>query len=67
MSILQAFKRALRKLTPTEVAAAELAEAELARLQSQTGQEYAQAMCDYHGRRIARLRAFLAAQAKEAP
>lgn len=63
MSLIRHFKRAFRKLTPAEVAATELAEAELQRLEAQSGQEFAAAMVSYHTKRIDRLRAVLAAQA----
>lgn len=65
MKMLQSFKRVFRKLTPAELAARELADAELSRLESQTGQEYAAAMCDYHAKRITRLRTFLRQANKE--
>lgn len=63
MSLLRHMKRALRKLTPAEVASTELAEAELQRLEAQSAQEFASSMVQYHSTRIHRLRAFLAAQA----
>jgi hypothetical protein len=66
MSLLQQFKRVFRKLTPTEVAAAELADAELSKLEHQTATEFSDAMTQYQSRRIARLRAFLATQAEKA-
>lgn len=62
--MIAAFKRAMRKLTPLEIATRELAEAELSKLAAQTGQEYSSAMVQYHSTRISRLRAFIAAQAK---
>lgn len=66
MSLALHIKRAFRKLTPAEVAATELAEAELLRMEAQTAQEYAACMVSYHGKRIDRLRAVLAAQADKA-
>ena len=55
-------KRIFRKLTPVQVAASELADAELERLEAHTGQEYATAMVSYQTARVTRLRAFLKAQ-----
>ena len=52
-------KRVFRRLTPAEMAARELADAELARLEALSATEYAEAMATYHDKRIARLRAFL--------
>jgi hypothetical protein len=63
--MIAVFKRVLRRLTPTEVAARELADAELHLLEAQSAREYAEAMVNYHRQRIARLRAFLAAQTAE--
>ena len=53
-------KRMFRKLTPAEVASAELADAELAKLQAQTAMEYASSVVDYNSTRIKRLKTFLA-------
>jgi hypothetical protein len=66
MTFARHLKRALRKLTPAEVAASELAEAELQRLEAQSAQEFATAMVSYHTKRIDRLRGVLAAQAAQA-
>lgn len=60
MSFFAYFKRAMRKLSPNEMAAAELAEAELRLLESETGREYADAMVAYNTKRVARLKKFLA-------
>lgn len=60
MTLLNTLKRAMRRLTPAEVAAKELADAELELLAAQTGREYAQALIDYNEARCKRLRAFLA-------
>jgi hypothetical protein len=46
-----------KKPTPLEVIAAELAEAHLAKLQAETGVEYAQSIVDYNLKRIERLNA----------
>lgn len=62
MSIVQNLRRLLRRLTPAEVASSELAQAELARLEAQTAQEYSAAMVSYQDARIKRLKAFLRTQ-----
>lgn len=62
MSIVQNLRRLLRRLTPAEVASGELAQAELARLEAQTAQEYSAAMVGYQDARIKRLKAFLRTQ-----
>ena len=48
-----------KKPTPLEVIATELAEAHLAKLQAETGVEYAQSIVDYNVNRIERLNARL--------
>lgn len=58
-------KRVLRRLTPLELATRELAEAELQKLTAQTAQEYAASVVGYNTTRIARLKNFIASQAKE--
>ena len=58
--MLNAIKRVLRRLTPQEMAAAELAEARLAKLDAQTAVEYATAVVAYNDKRIQRLQKFLA-------
>jgi len=60
MSLALSLKRAFRKLTPAEVAAIELADAELAKLQAQTAMEFAASVVDYNSTRIKRLKTFLA-------
>ena len=55
----QFMRRALRRFTPEEKAAEELALAELSRLEAQSALEYANSMVDYHNARIRRLREFL--------
>jgi hypothetical protein len=64
MNITQHLKRVFRKLTPAEMAATELAEAELNRLDAQTAVEYATSVVGYEDARIKRLRKFLADQEK---
>jgi len=58
--VIDAFRRAFRRITPAEVAARELAEAELSMLQAQTAREYAESVISYNDARIKRLRKFLA-------
>jgi hypothetical protein len=58
--MLAAFKRAMRRMTPAEAAARELADAELALLEAQTGAEWAQAVVTYNRQRISRLKVHLA-------
>ena len=58
--MIAAFRRALRRITPAEVAARELGLAELSMLEAQTAHEYAAALIGYHDARIKRLRKFLA-------
>lgn len=62
MRLAVQLRRLLRRLTPAEVASGELAQAELARLEAQTAQEYAAAMVSYQDARIKRLKAFLRTQ-----
>ena len=58
--MISAFRRLFRRITPAEVAAKELADAELALLEAQTAHEYAAALIGYHQGRIKRLRLYLA-------
>ena len=53
-------KSLFRRVTPAEVAAKELATAELELLTSLSHRDYAQASIDYNETRVKRLRAFLA-------
>lgn len=59
-------KNPFRRQSPVEMAAAELAEAELNRLRAHTAMEYASSMVGYEDARIKRLRKFLAEQEKQA-
>jgi hypothetical protein len=59
MTITQQFKRITRRLTPVEMAATELAEAELHRLEAHSAVEFANSMVAYEDARIKRLRKFL--------
>lgn len=58
--MINLIKRALRRLTPAEVAAKELADAELELLSAMTHKEFAQSLIDYNESRCKRLRSFLA-------
>ena len=58
--MINAIKRLMRRLTPAEVAAKELADAELELLTAFTHREYAQSLIDYNETRVKRLRTFLA-------
>jgi len=60
MTLTQQLKRIIRRLTPVEMAAAELADAELHRLEAHTAMEYASSVVSYEDARIKRLRKFLA-------
>jgi len=59
MTITQQFKRMTRRLTPVEMAATELAEAELHKLEAHSAVEYATSVVSYEDARIKRLRKFL--------
>ena len=59
MTITQQLKRIIRRLTPVEMAAAELSDAELHRLEAHTAMEYASSVVSYEDARIKRLRKFL--------
>lgn len=58
-------KRMLRQLTPGEVAARELVEAQLSRLAAQTAQEHAAALASFHDVRARRLVKFISELPKE--
>lgn len=58
--MIKDIKRIMRRLTPAEVAAKELADAELELLTALTHREYAQSLIDYNESRCKRLRTFLA-------
>lgn len=57
-------KRVFSKLTPFEMMATELSEAELSALEHQSAVEYHKAIVDYNQARIARLRTALNSHAK---
>ncbi len=60
MTLTQQFKKMARRLTPVEMAAAELADAELHKLEAHSAVEYATSVVSYEDARIKRLRKFLA-------
>lgn len=64
--MIAAIRRVFRKITPAEVAAKELADAELSMLEAQTAREYAESVMAYNDARIKRLRKFLAGLEKAA-
>jgi hypothetical protein len=63
---MEPLKKLFRRPSPTEMAAAELVEAELNRLKAQTAVEYALSVVGYEDARIKRLRKFLADSEKQA-
>lgn len=60
MNFITSFKKAFKMLTPLEMAANELADAQRTLLEAQSAVEYSQAMVTYDTQRIARLRAYIA-------
>lgn len=65
--MIKDIKTLLRKPTPLELAVTELVDAERAKLQAETGREYAEAQCAYHAARISRLKKYITATTKEQP
>jgi hypothetical protein len=65
MNLYTELKQMFKMPTPIEVAAAQLAEAELQLLKSETGVEYAGSMVSFNKAQIKRLRAYIAAKAVE--
>ncbi len=59
IGLRELFKEPFKKPSPLQVIAEELAEAHLAKLQAETGVEYAQSIVDYNVNRITRLNARL--------
>lgn len=57
--ISETWKIVTRTISPTEMAAKELAEAELRLLEAQSAVEYAKSIVDYNEQRIKRLRKFI--------
>ena len=66
MNIINQIKPVMRRLTPAEMAAAELADAELHRLEAYSAMEYATNSVNVCNDRIKRLRKFLAESEKTA-
>ena len=58
-------KRIFRKLTPLEMATIELVAAERAKLEAETGKEFAEAISGYNIARIARLKKYINTLSKE--
>lgn len=65
MKLWKEIKNQFRKPTPLEIATVELVEAELAKLEAETGREFADSQVQYNAARIARLKKFVAAATKE--
>lgn len=65
MKLYYAIKKMLKMPTPAEVAAIELASAELELLQAETGVEFASSAVTFNKNRIKRLKAFLNEPVKE--
>jgi hypothetical protein len=65
MSYWLEFVQLFRFLTPAQVIALELKEAEFSLLRAETGVEYAQALVSYNKNRVKRLKAY-SAEPKEA-
>lgn len=65
MKMLDDFKALLRRPGALQLAARELAEAEVSKLSADTAIEWAQASSTYNAQRIKRLRAYIASQTKE--
>ncbi len=57
--LFDSYKRFTRQITPAEMAAAELAEAELRLLEAESAVEYAQSIVVYNQSRIRRLKKLL--------
>ena len=65
MNIYTELKAMFKMPTPLEVAAAQLATAELELLKAETGVEYASSMVAFNKAQIKRLKAYIAAKAIE--
>ena len=65
MNFYSEIKAMFKMPTPLEVAAAQLATAELELLKSETGVEYASSMVSFNRAQIKRLKAYIAAKAVE--
>lgn len=65
MNIYTELKRMVKMPTPLQVAAAQLATAELELLKAETGVEYASSMVAFNKAQIKRLKSYIAAKAAE--
>ena len=65
MNIYTELKRMVKMPTPLQVAAAQLATAELELLKAETGVEYASSMVAFNKAQIKRLKSYIAAKAVE--
>jgi hypothetical protein len=59
VKLWHAFKQQFRRITPLEIASAELVEAEIAKLEAETAREFATAASMYNATRIERLKRYL--------
>jgi hypothetical protein len=59
MKLWNALKQQFRRITPMEIASTELVEAEVAKLEAETAQEFAASAVSYNNARIIRLKKFL--------
>jgi len=64
MIFLDDFKSLFKRLTPLQAIAAELAEAEMELLKSETLREYAESRVGYNKSRIKRLKSYMAIEEK---
>ena len=65
MSIVHDFKTIFKRITPVQVVANELAEAEFSLLKAESGVEYATALVTYNKARIKRLKMYMSTLSKE--
>jgi transcriptional antiterminator Rof (Rho-off) len=65
MKLWNELKRQFHKITPLELASAELVEAEIKKLEAETAQEFAAAAVAYNTARIIRLKKYINALTKE--
>ena len=64
MNLYTEFKQFFKMPTPLQVAANELANAELELLKAETGVEFASSLVTFNKQRVTRLKAFMTAQVK---
>jgi hypothetical protein len=65
VKLWNALKQQFHKITPLELASAELIEAEIKKLEAETAQEFAASAVAYNTARIKRLKAYVHALTKE--